>query len=58
MKIKMTQNYSDKPGDPQLGDTLEVVQEIYDGSRFESYVCEWNGKDIEVYPYECEELPK
>ena len=55
MKVKMTQDYSDKPGDPKVGDTLDVLQEIYDGSRFESYLCEWKDKDIEVYPYECEE---
>lgn len=56
MKVKMTKNYSDRRTDPRKGDVLEVVEEIYDGTFFDYYRCEWKGRDIDVYPYECEEV--
>lgn len=56
MKIKMTKNYSDRSDHPRAGDVLDVLEEVYNGSYFDYYRCEWKGQDLDVYPYECEEV--
>ncbi|AII27700.1 hypothetical protein K5Y72_003087 [Escherichia coli] len=56
MKVKMISDFSDVDGYPKTGDILEVREEIFNGSFLECYSCEWNGKRLDIYPYECEEV--
>ncbi|AKJ73533.1 hypothetical protein SP40_92 [Salmonella phage 40] len=57
MKIRMTANYSERLNDPQKGTVLHVFDTEYDDEgNVDFYVCIWEGGNIDVYPYECEEV--
>lgn len=56
MKVKMTCNYSDRLDHPRTGDVLDVLETLWEGEFVESYRCDWQYRDIFVYPYECEEV--
>lgn len=56
MKVKMNCNYSDRLDHPRAGDVLDVLEEVYNGTFIDYYRCEWKGQDLDVYPYECDEV--
>lgn len=57
MKVKMTSNYSDRLDHPRVGDVLDVLEVVYNGTFVDYYRCEWKkGQDLDIYPYECEEV--
>lgn len=56
MKVKMTSSYSEQGKAPQKGDVLDVLEVVYNGTFVDYYRCEWQGQDLDIYPYECEEV--
>lgn len=56
MKVKMTSNYSDRLDHPRVGDVLDVLEVVYNGTFVDYYRCECKGQDLDIYPYECEEV--
>lgn len=59
MKIRMISDWSDQEYHPKKDTELRVVDKVYSETNsweVEYYECDWNGKVIAVYPYECEEL--
>jgi hypothetical protein len=55
----METDYCDAEGYPAKGDTLEVIEQVLDDDGYlDYYLCSWNGLILDIYPYECQELPE